>query len=148
MIDFAIQAERNDWDDEQVAMWMDRRIDPVDGATILRITLLRPLSPGRSRGGSGSVSQKRCTMRGNGRIFQRPNSSSIWISYYHRGREVRESIDKHLRVSGVTRPATANDAEKLLKLRLKDIGAEQLGLKPFVGPSQDNVLVGELLDAA
>jgi integrase len=86
-------------------------------------------------------------MRGNGRIFTRTNSSSLWIAYCHRGKEVRESVDKYLRANGVTRPATDNDAEKLLKLRLKHIGAEQLGLKPFVGPSQDKVLISELLDA-
>jgi hypothetical protein len=45
------------------------------------------------------------------------------------------------------RPATDNDAEKLLKLRLKLISAESLGLRPFVGPSQDRVLISELLDA-
>lgn len=86
-------------------------------------------------------------MRGNGRIFTRKNSSSLWIAYYHRGQEVRESVDKYLRGNGVIRPATPNDAERLLKLRMKHIGAEWLGLKPFVGPSQDKILVSELLDA-
>lgn len=86
-------------------------------------------------------------MKGDGRIFTRKNSSSLWIAYYHRGDELRESVDKYLRANGVNRPATPNDAERLLKLRLKHIGAESLGLKPFVGPSQDKILVGELLDA-
>ena len=86
-------------------------------------------------------------MRGNGRIFKRAGSSSLWISYCHRGKEIRESVDKYLRANGVTRPATDRDAEKLLRLRLKHIGAESLGLKPFIGPSQDRILVSELLDA-
>lgn len=86
-------------------------------------------------------------MKGDGRIFKRAGSSSLWISYCHRGKEIRESVDKYLRANGVARPATDNDALKLLKLRLKHIGAESLGLKPFVGPRQDRVLVNELLDA-
>lgn len=86
-------------------------------------------------------------MRGNGRIFTRAGTSSLWIAYYHRGKEIRESVDKYLRDNGVVRPATDNDAEKLLKLRLTHIGAESLGLRAFVGPSQDRVLVSDLLDA-
>jgi hypothetical protein len=86
-------------------------------------------------------------MRGAGRIFTRPNSSAIWIAYSHRGKEVRESVDKHLRASGIARPATENDAKRLLKLRLKQTGADSLGAKAFVGPQQERVLVGELLNA-
>ena len=76
-------------------------------------------------------------MRGNGRIFKRPNSTFYWIAYCHRGKEVRESSSS----------AERKDAERLLKRRLKEVGADSLGLKAFVGPSQDRVLAGELLDA-
>jgi hypothetical protein len=86
-------------------------------------------------------------MRGAGRIFTRSNSSAIWIAYSHRGKEVRESVDKYLRASGIARPATENDAERLLKLRLKQVGADSLGARFFIGPKQERILAGELLDA-
>ncbi|MGA7624930.1 MAG: site-specific integrase [Candidatus Acidiferrales bacterium] len=86
-------------------------------------------------------------MRGAGRIFKRPNSSAYWIAYSHRGKEVRESVDKHLRTSGIARAATKNDAERLLKLRLRQVGADLLGARLFVGPQQERVLADELLDA-
>lgn len=76
-------------------------------------------------------------LRGTGRVFQRKGSTLWWISYYHGKHEVRES-------SGSTNP---KDAEKLLKHRLEEIGADNLGLKTFVGPSGERVLLGELLDA-
>ena len=76
-------------------------------------------------------------MRGTGRVFKRPNSAFWWIAYCHRGKEIRES-------SGA---AEKKDAERLLKRRLKEIGADSLGLKAFVGPKQDRLIVGDLLDA-
>jgi hypothetical protein len=44
MIDFAIQAERNDWDDEQVAIWMNRQIDLVDVAIDIAHNVAAPQS--------------------------------------------------------------------------------------------------------
>ena len=76
-------------------------------------------------------------MRGSGRVFQRPNSAFWWIAYCHRGEEIRESSGSDDRKA----------AERLLKRRLKEIGADSLGLKAFVGPSQDRITVGELLTA-
>jgi len=76
-------------------------------------------------------------MRGTGRIFKRPNSANWWIAYCHRGKEIRESSGSDDR----------KIAERLLKRRLKEIGADSLGLKAFVGPQQDRILVNELLDA-
>lgn len=76
-------------------------------------------------------------MRGSGRIFKRKNSRFWWIAYCHRGKEFPESSGS----------CDAKDAERLLKRRLKEIGADSLGLKAFVGPSQDRLRVGELLDA-
>jgi integrase len=74
-------------------------------------------------------------MRGDGRIFNRKNSAVWWLAYYVRGKEVRESTgspDRKL-------------AERVLKQRRKEIGADQLGLKTFVGPAQERVTVEELL---
>jgi integrase len=76
-------------------------------------------------------------MRGTGRIFQRKGSSFLWCAYYLRGKEYRES-------TGETDP---NKAEKFLKRRLKEVGADQIGAKAFVGPQQERIKISELLDA-
>jgi integrase len=76
-------------------------------------------------------------MRGNGRIFARKGSSLLWCAYYLRGKEFRES----------TGEADPNKAEKFLKRRLKEVGADQIGAKAFVGPQQERVKISELLDA-
>src|SRR3990172_1091871 len=76
-------------------------------------------------------------MRGMGRIFQMRGSKNWWIAYNHRGMENRESCGSPDRT----------EAEKLLKHRLREIGADALGLRTFVGPQQDRLAVGDLLDA-
>jgi integrase len=68
-------------------------------------------------------------MRGMGRVFQR--GPVWWVAYNHRGREHRESSHSSKR----------SVAERLLKQKLGDIHAGT-----FVGPAQERVLVGELLD--
>jgi integrase len=69
--------------------------------------------------------------RGQGRIFQRKGSTLLWCAYYLRGKEYRES-------TGETDP---NKAEKYLKRRLKEVGADQIGAKPFVGPQQERLRI-------
>jgi len=74
-------------------------------------------------------------MKGNGRIYQR--GRIWWIEYWLRGRQYRES----------SRSTDERLAARLLKRRLREIGAAQLGLKPFVGPQEERVLLSDLLDA-
>lgn len=69
--------------------------------------------------------------RGDGRIFTRKGSSLLWCGYYLRGKEYRES-------TGETEPSKA---EKYLKRRLKEVGADQIGAKPFVGPQQERLKI-------
>src|SRR5579863_6322157 len=76
-------------------------------------------------------------MRGMGRIFERKGSPYLWVAYRHRGKEIRESAKTDDR----------NKAEKFLKDRLDEVGADRLGSRPFVGPRADRVKMGELLDA-
>jgi integrase len=75
--------------------------------------------------------------RGSGRIFQRKGSACWWIAYYLRGKEIRESSESE----------NWKDAEKLLKHRLKEVGADQLGARRFIGPTPERVDMGELFDA-
>jgi integrase len=75
--------------------------------------------------------------RGDGRIFSRKGSAYLWCAYYLRGKEFRES----------TGETDLNKAEKFLKHRLKEIGADQIGAKSFIGPKQERMKISELLDA-
>jgi integrase len=68
-------------------------------------------------------------MRSEGRIFQR--GKVWWIAYFVRGKEVRESGGK-----------TEREANNRLKQRFGEIYANR-----FVGPIEERVTVGELLDA-
>jgi hypothetical protein len=69
-------------------------------------------------------------VRGSGRVFHRAGSAHYWIAYYHRGREIRESSGS----------ADRSRAERLLRQRLREVGADHLGAKPFVGPAEARVL--------
>lgn len=75
--------------------------------------------------------------RGDGRIFARKGTANLWCAYFLRGEEYRES-------TGTTDPQAA---EKFLKRRLKEVGADQIGKATFVGPQQERVKVDKLLDA-
>ncbi len=76
-------------------------------------------------------------MKGQGRIFQRPRSTSWWLDYYARGRRYRESAHT----------TDKKQAEKLLARRLREVGADLIGAKPFVGPQQERVKISQLLTA-
>jgi integrase len=76
-------------------------------------------------------------MRGNGRIFRRPNSSMWWAAYYLRGKEFRES----------TGTADEVKAGKFLQGKLKEVGADQIGARTFTTPKASRLTVHELLEA-
>ena len=92
-------------------------------------------------------------MRGLGRIFQMPGSRHPWIAYNHRGTEYRESAGEAIKEierknrKKLTAEEARKVAENVLKQRLKETGADALGLRAFVGPQQDRLTVGDLLDA-
>jgi integrase len=74
-------------------------------------------------------------MRGQGSIYQR--GSVYWVRYYLRGKEYRESA----------RTDDPKKAERFLRHRIKEVGADQIGAKPFGGPQQDRLTINQLLDA-
>jgi integrase len=61
----------------------------------------------------------------------------LWCAYYLRGKEYRES----------TGTADEAKARKFLKRRIKEVGADQIGVAAFVGPQQERTKVSSLLDA-
>ena len=73
-------------------------------------------------------------MRGMGRVFRRKESTLWWVAYCQRGKEIRESSGSPDRKA----------ADRLLKRRLQEIGADRLGLKRFVGPAQERVTFEDL----
>jgi integrase len=76
-------------------------------------------------------------MRGNGRIVARKGTASLWAAYYLRGKEYRES----------TGTADPKKAAMFLKRRLREVGADQIGARSFVGPQKERVKISALLDA-
>jgi integrase len=75
--------------------------------------------------------------RGQGRTFNRKGSPYFWCAYYLRGKEYRES----------TGETDEKKAKKFLKGRLKEVGADQIGARTFVGPRQERISTHEILDA-
>src|ERR1700747_984901 len=84
--------------------------------------------------------------RGGGRVLQRKGSSFWWISYYARGKELRE-VARHVRTGEKLELTEKNhhEAERFLKRRMGEITAEQHGGRAFVGPQQERVTVNQLL---
>ena len=77
------------------------------------------------------------SIRGSGRIFKQKDSRFLGCAYYVRGKEIRQS-------TGETDPAKAR---QFLKNKLNEVGADKIGARRFVPPAQENVKVGELLNA-
>ena len=68
-------------------------------------------------------------MRGQGRLFRRKHSGSWWISYYHRGQEIRESA----------KTTSDHKARALLRERLRTAGTQE-----FIGPAAQRVTFEDL----
>lgn len=73
-------------------------------------------------------------MRGSGATYLR--GSTWWIHYSLRGRLYRESAQTE----------DEGKAKSFLKRRLREVGADQIGAKPFIGPQQEKVTINEILD--
>jgi len=74
-------------------------------------------------------------MRGNGRIFAR--GPIYWVAYSVGGKEYRESSGSGDR----------GEAEKLLRQRMREKGADELGLRKFVAPKNHRLKIHDLLEA-
>ena len=91
-------------------------------------------------------------MRGDGRIYKPKRSRYLYIAYCHNGKEICESAREAIcaaaaRKRNFTDQDARGVAERLLKKRLREIDNDKEGLKPFVGPQQDRLTVGNLLDS-
>lgn len=85
--------------------------------------------------------------RGLGRIFQRAGSPFWWVSYYRRGKEIREAAknpktgEKLQAIEGLR-----DKAEKFLADRLHDVKEEKKRGLAFIGPQQERITIDQLLD--
>ena len=66
-------------------------------------------------------------MRGDGSIFTRKGTSTVWIKFWHRGKEYREPGGK-----------TEAEARRKLRSRLKEIAGDR-----FIGPQMERLSVRE-----
>jgi len=76
-------------------------------------------------------------MRGDGRIFRQKGSGYWYFAYYLHGKEFRES----------SKSTDRDTAVRLLRRRLKEVGAAQLGARAFAGPRAERITVAALLQA-
>src|ERR1700719_4488081 len=67
-------------------------------------------------------------------IYKRGNV--FWIHYSLRGRTFRESA----------KTGDEGKAKNIRNRRLREVGADQIGAKPFLGPQQEKVTIDEILD--
>ncbi len=70
-------------------------------------------------------------MRGDGSIYTKKNSALLWCKYYLRGVPFRES----------TGESDPEKAKKYLRNRLREVGADLIGARPFVGPAAERIRV-------
>ncbi len=79
--------------------------------------------------------------RGQGSVYARAGTSSLWVCYYVNGKRHREPAMVQ-EAGRAPRPATTEpEAQRFLKERLKEVHAGT-----FVGTSEEKVTVSELLD--
>ncbi len=70
-------------------------------------------------------------MRGDGRIYSRAGTAVLWCEYSLRGERYRES----------TGHVDPEKAKKYLRDRLREVGADLIGARPFVGPAAERIKV-------
>ena len=80
-------------------------------------------------------------MRGDGRIFQR--NGIWWCAYYLNGEEYRQSC----KTTDGKSAQNEKEAQRFLRKRLKEVGADQLGLAQFVTPKANRLTCHDLLTA-
>ncbi len=76
-------------------------------------------------------------MYGDGALYKRPGSRYWWMQYCLRGKIFRES----------TKQVDHARARKRLRQRLKELGADLIGIKKFAGLEAERLAVSNLLDA-
>lgn len=69
-------------------------------------------------------------------VFRRKGSRYLWIRLHYRGKAIQES----------TKEVDPAKARAYLRQRQREIGADRMGLKKFIGPEGERLTMAELLD--
>ena len=85
-------------------------------------------------------------MKGNGGLYRQKQSPFWWMYYNLRGYAV-PGIHEGAVVDGPGAEVSEREALKVLKRRIKQVHADQIGAKTFVTPKNERLLMDELLDA-
>jgi integrase len=80
--------------------------------------------------------KKRRGVYGQGYVYQRKDSPYLWIRFSLRGKPQSES----------THETSKAKAQRFLKFRIAQVGADKIGAKPFYGPQAEKIRMKELLD--
>jgi integrase len=109
-----------------------RKIETVSGRGATPLVKPKPTAKNEDP----EEDQPRSPRKAPGRIYQQKGSPYLWIAYCVRGREIRES-------SKSTDPKVA---ERLIRRRLDEKGADRIRARRFAGPRAERVTVNELLE--
>jgi integrase len=85
-------------------------------------------------------------MRGQGGIYRQKESQFWWMRYSLRGQQYRESTKVLFVEDGPGAEASRREAEKVLRRRLQEVGADLIGARQFISPKSEKILVSEILD--
>src|SRR5213592_12004 len=76
-------------------------------------------------------------MYGDGTLFRKPDTRFWWMSYWLRGEQKQES----------TKETDPVKARRRLKQRMREVGADLIGAKKFIGPQSEKLTIDEILDS-
>jgi integrase len=102
-----------------------------DGTALALRSLQKPVLEPAKNERQIAMSEEKKRARGQGRIYERKGSAFLWCAYYLRGKQYRES----------TGTADPKKAEKYLDRKIREVGADLIGAKRFVGPQQERIKV-------
>jgi integrase len=84
-------------------------------------------------------------MKGNGGLYRQSKSPFWWMTYSLRGQKFREST-KVVAVDGPGSEAAEREAYKVLRKRLREVGADLIGAREFIAPKNEKITVNQILD--
>jgi integrase len=84
--------------------------------------------------------------RGEGGLYRQKDSAYWWMRYSLRGKQYRESTKIIVIDDGPGAETSRKEAQKVLRRRLQEVGADLIGAKKFITPQAERITVGKILD--
>jgi integrase len=82
---------------------------------------------------------------GEGCLYRMKKSPFWWMGYSLRGKQFNESTRVRV-LEGTDFEKSKRDAEKILRRRLQEVGADLIGAKEFITPKNERITVDDILD--